>query len=56
MPNPKALTNITRPENRTEESDPLDETESMFPERATRVIPIIRMAHSRSAVETKPSS
>ena len=49
-PRPNALINITRPENNTDASLPRLATENMFPARATKVMPIMRIAHSSSGV------
>ena len=54
-PNAHAETNMTRAENTTDSSLPRPETENMFPERATSVIPIMRMDHSSSGLVTNPS-
>jgi len=55
-PSPNALTSITRPENTTDASLPRLETENMLPARATRVMPIMRIAHSSSGEVVSPRS
>lgn len=55
-PSPAALRVITLAENRTELSVPLSETESMLPQRATRVIAIMRMDHSKAGSVVSPSN
>ena len=55
-PKPKALIIITRPEKLTDWSLPRVETENIFPASATKVMAIMRIAHSNSPVEEKPSN
>lgn len=56
MPSAAAERLITLAEKMTESSVPLSETESMFPQSASRVIAIMRIDHSSSEVVVKPSS
>jgi len=45
---------MTLAENQTEESEPNLATDSMFPDSATSVTPIIRMLHSSDGLEGRP--
>ena len=47
---------MTLAERRTALSLPLRDTDNMFPQRAARVIAIMRMDHSSSLFVVKPSS
>jgi hypothetical protein len=46
---------MTLAEKITESSVPFSETESMFPQRAIRVMAIIRIDHSRKGLVMRPS-
>ena len=56
VPSPAALRAITLAEKSTELSVPLIDTESMLPQRATRVIAIMRIDHSRAGSVVSPSN
>ncbi|MEY2816431.1 MAG: hypothetical protein RJA78_1007 [Actinomycetota bacterium] len=56
VPSAAAEIVITRAEKITASSVPRIETESMLPQRAIRVVAIIRIDHSSSGLVVKPSS
>lgn len=56
MPSPAALRAMTLAEKITELSVPLSDTESMLPQRATRVMAIMRIDHSRAGFVGSPNN